>query len=334
MKRFVLSMAALVAMALVGTAWAGKDKDEPQLRLELYLVDGSHIIGVPSIESVTVQTSYAKMDVALKQILTIKIDDDHENASVDLRNGDKLKGVVRLEPIRLETVFGTVKIGIGHIRRLDVVLVGGKDSGLILWNTMGSDEEVRNSAVGPGGEINGTIDVYTPGVSGKAAHLRGSAGGVYFDIPYLENKHLGTDPFTMVFWARSSNVNQPEAFVVDQTAEGKMMIRFLQPTPSTIIAAIPATCQGIQHQSDTNYHHYAIVFCPDGHSVFYIDTVVKASSDNTPSIGQGFPSRIVFSGEWQLRGSGYDWNGDIDEIRMYDRALSENEVKAIYDAQK
>ena len=108
MKKLTFCMAVSSAMALVGTAWAGKDKEEPQLRLELDLVDGSHIIGTPDIESVPVQTSYAKMDIDLKQILTIKIAEDHENASIDLRNGDKLKGVINLEPIKLETVFGNV----------------------------------------------------------------------------------------------------------------------------------------------------------------------------------------------------------------------------------
>jgi hypothetical protein len=87
-----------VAMSLVGAAWAGQDEAEPQLRLELDLMDGSRIIGSPGIESVPVQTSYAKMDVPLKEILSMKIGEDHETASFDLRNGDKLKGVVRGQP--------------------------------------------------------------------------------------------------------------------------------------------------------------------------------------------------------------------------------------------
>ena len=65
MRRFTLCITLLTTTALVGTAWAGKDKEEPQLRLELDLVDGSRIAGVPGIESVPVETSYAKMDVQL-----------------------------------------------------------------------------------------------------------------------------------------------------------------------------------------------------------------------------------------------------------------------------
>ena len=125
MKRFTLCIALFSAMAIVGTAWAGEDKTEPRLRLEIDLVDGSHIVGTPHIQSVPVQTSYAKMNIPLKEIRAIKIDADHETASLDLMNGDKLKGVVSLAPIKLETVFGMVRIGTEHIRELRVVSSGG-----------------------------------------------------------------------------------------------------------------------------------------------------------------------------------------------------------------
>lgn len=118
----------IVAIALGGPAWAEPDdanQTSQQMRLELDLVDGSHIIGVPKIESVPVQTSYARMDVPLKQLINIKMGDDHETASIDLRNGDKIKGVISLAPIKLKTVFGKVFIGIEHIKDLRVVLVGG-----------------------------------------------------------------------------------------------------------------------------------------------------------------------------------------------------------------
>lgn len=135
MKRITFCMVILSAMALVGTAWAGKDKEESQLRLELDLVDGSHVIGVPSIESVPVQTSYAKMDIALKQILTIKIAEDHETASIALRNGDQLKGVISLDPIKLETVFGKALVPITQVTTVRVSPKGM----LCKWEFEGTD---------------------------------------------------------------------------------------------------------------------------------------------------------------------------------------------------
>lgn len=65
------------------------------------------------------------MTIILKQILSITMADDHENASIDLRNGDKVKGVVSLETFEIETLFGIVKIRIEHIKRISVDMFGG-----------------------------------------------------------------------------------------------------------------------------------------------------------------------------------------------------------------
>jgi hypothetical protein len=102
-------------------------KSEPTLQpltLTIGLVDGSHIIGVPGIKSVPVQTDYARMDIPLRQIVAIEVNEDHETASVNLHNGDKLKGTLSLGRIELVTVFGKVSVGIEHITTLRVTLGG------------------------------------------------------------------------------------------------------------------------------------------------------------------------------------------------------------------
>jgi hypothetical protein len=114
----------LLTVALAHTAQAEQDKAQQPLRLELNLVDGSRVIGIPGIDAVSVETPYAKMNIPLKQLITIKIDADHETASCNLSNGDKLKGVINLKPINLETAFGKVSISIEHIRDLRVIQGG------------------------------------------------------------------------------------------------------------------------------------------------------------------------------------------------------------------
>jgi len=140
-------MMVVAAMLTVDTSMAGLDKQESQLRLELDLDDGSHIIGIPSIESIPVQTSYAKMDIALKQILIIKIA-DHETTSINLLNGDKLNGTIKTEPIRLETVFGKVSVAFEHIRELRVVPSGW--GGFMTNAARDAKVEVNRSSPGNG----------------------------------------------------------------------------------------------------------------------------------------------------------------------------------------
>ena len=126
MKRFALTLTVSALMALTGATGAEPDKEKQPLHLELELVDGSRLIGTPSLATVPMQTSYAKMDVPLTQIKAMKIGDDHETVTRNLRNGDKLTGVVSLAPIELKTVFKTVSIG-GYARfRLNGGIVDGQ----------------------------------------------------------------------------------------------------------------------------------------------------------------------------------------------------------------
>lgn len=53
----------LAVMLIGGWAWAGDGGTNQALRLELDLLDGSHIIGAPAIASVPVQTPYAKIAI-------------------------------------------------------------------------------------------------------------------------------------------------------------------------------------------------------------------------------------------------------------------------------
>jgi hypothetical protein len=115
--------AALAAMLLGGWGRAGNEDTNqapPALRLELDLADGSYIIGIPKIESAPVQTAYAKMEIPLRQILSVKMGDDHETATLELRNGDRIKGFLTLGPLKLMTLFGAVSVGIEHVRSLRV----------------------------------------------------------------------------------------------------------------------------------------------------------------------------------------------------------------------
>ena len=134
MKRIALGVTVSVIVALVGAAWAAPDKAEPPLRLEVDLVDGSHIIGTPGIETVPVETAYAKMDIPLRQIRSLQIGKDHETVTLCLQNGDKLTGVITLGPLKLQTAFGMITIGMEHVRVFGVVLAGeAPKEGLIAW---------------------------------------------------------------------------------------------------------------------------------------------------------------------------------------------------------
>ena len=65
--------------------------------MTLYLVDGSRIIGVWNVKSVSAQTRYGRINIALEQIVSIEMEDDRETASFQLKGGDKLRGILDVQ---------------------------------------------------------------------------------------------------------------------------------------------------------------------------------------------------------------------------------------------
>jgi hypothetical protein len=82
-RKHVLAVGMIVALAI--SACGEEAQTNAPLRLAIDLVDGSRLIGTPVIASVPVQTAYAKMDVPLTQIQALKIGDDHETVTLNLR---------------------------------------------------------------------------------------------------------------------------------------------------------------------------------------------------------------------------------------------------------
>lgn len=124
MKKPIQFAGALFITSLAIVTLAEQPRADFPLRLALDLVDGSHIIGIPSVKSIPVQTSYAKMDIPLRQIACMQIAADHETASFELQNGDTFKGVFSFDPLRFQTIFGDVTIPVAHIRSVAIRLDG------------------------------------------------------------------------------------------------------------------------------------------------------------------------------------------------------------------
>jgi hypothetical protein len=341
MNRCSFLMAAFAFVAAAGSAWAGEDKkSEPQLRLELELVDGSHLIGIPGTETVPVQTAYAKMDVALKEILTIKMGEDHETAFLDLRNGDKLNGVVSLGPIKLETLFGKISIGVEHVREMRVVLSsaalpGGLSKGLVLHYSFDRDEgdKVTDGSGGRnGGEMKGAKWT-AKGKAGGAVQVGKGLGHV--QTPDQEAWSFGAKPFSICLWFKFNTLPAGEQMFIGQDEGGgpqnKWAFEFLNGSltfhinnPSSISHRI--VDYPFVPQLD-KWYHLTVTRSGDAYNIF-IDGVRGATASN----GQPVPAVNAPLTIGQAEGLYVD--GWLDEVMIFDRALTGDEVKQVYDARK
>jgi hypothetical protein len=335
MKRFAFRMMVLLTVALSGAAWAEQDKAEQPLRLELDLVDGSLVIGTPGIESVPVQTSDGKMDIPLKQIVAMKIGEDYETASVDLRNGNKVQGVIDLAPIKLDTASGQVSVGINRIRMLHVVLAVGTlpdafRRGLVLYYSFDRDED--------GKVTDGSRKRNDSEVKGAKWTANGMVGGAC----EMDGRNSQVQR-TLVAWIRCDDIPVGELAV--PVGFGKSNC-YADPNCSGTMFAIGVHCDGGTktigmwgvNQGDVwsaarfsvgHWYHVATTF--DGRDVrFYLDgrlNVVKEVSLDTP------PSPLAIGRIWGDYPTRSRFVGAVDEVMVFNRALTEREIRQICEAQ-
>lgn len=348
MKRTVFCIVIVSAMGLVGTVLAGKNETEWPLSVELDLVDGSRVIGIPGIESVPVRTSYAKMDIPLKQILTIKIAEDHEMASIGLGNGDKLNGVINLDPIRLETIFGTAKIGIEHIRAIRVVLPGGAlpDSlkrGLVLYYSFDRDE---------GGKVTDRSGKRNNGEArGAKWTSEGRLGGAYDfngNGDYIDTgcNFSGMDEISVCGWVRPAKGQRGSSVATQfggppgdnvwglfaQNDNGNDLVPPHQ-SAATVLTADGRRPTALGKRTQIGeWTHLCFTFKRNGQLVLYKDGVAvgRDSVGDSPLNKRNSTAKVGAS----FGGDGYWANGLVDEVMIFERALTDDEVKQIHETQK
>ena len=350
MKRIPCYMLVLSTMLLVGTGWAGLDKtsDAPQkLTLALDLNDGSRVIGTPSIESIPVQTSYAKMDITLNEILTIRIEEDHEKSSIDLRNGDKLKGVINLEPIKLETIFGKVKIGVEHVRAIDVLLCGktlqeALTKNLILHYSFDRDEggKVTDKSVKKNnGDVRGAK--WTATGKGSGAYSFDSTGD-RIEIAPSSDFNFEKNDFTLALWVWPTIVAGAEQqFWLDRwggeptvqhrswtflQSGAKLQFSFL---PNG--AAAPREIYSKEVLTPNTWQHIVLVRKGETLSMYRNSQIVSGDTVIAEAIQS--TSQPLWIGDHQNNLTAV-CKGSIREVLIFNRAVSEAEVKQLYDARK
>ena len=350
MKRLTRYMLVLSTTLLVGSGWAGLDKtsDEPQkLSIALDLDDGSHVIGLPGVESIPVQTSYAKMDIKLNEILTIRIDEDHEKVAIDLRNGDKLKGVINLEPIKLETVFGKVKIGLEHIRAIDVLLCGktlqeALTKNLILHYSFDRDEgrKVTDKSVKKNnGDVRGAK--WTATGKGSGAYSFDNTGD-RIEIAPSSDFNFEKNDFTLALWVYPTIVEGAgQQFWLDRWGGEPMSQHrswtFLQSGAKIYFAFLP---NGAAVQRDiyskevltpNAWQHIVLVRKGETLSMYRNSQIVSGDTVIAETIQSN--SQPLWIGDHQNNLTAV-CKGSLREVMIFNRALSDSEVKQIYDAQR
>jgi len=343
MHKVIHGVIILTMLLVAGNSWPKQEqKVDSSIQLAVDLTDGSHIIGASNIKTVSVRTQYANIDIALEKIAAIKFNDDHETASFELQNGDKLSGIVKLAPVELETIFGKVKIGAEHITHLAVSVAGTLPAtlnhGLILHYTFDKKEGTKiadKSGQGHDGRIKGvnSQDNDGPVCSGVLPVVNGLMTGAFRcdgvnDVILAGD--LGYQPQgTLSFWMKADAIeNWRNAFSTDY-ANGDRCLRFEEAADGTFGVGLGPSLGGRPYTNGLQlgkWYHVAFAWTTNQFTG-WIDGQQAFSEQHNNQLFLNFNNVAI--------GNGYSldphrhWKGLIGGVRIYNRVLKSDEVRLL-----
>ena len=309
----------------------------PAVQLTVELSDGSRVIGTPSVNHLKITTAYAGLDLPLLLFRSMEFGGGADRiARVSLQNGDLISARLAATEIALKTSFGQVVISIADVSRIEAVRAVGigktLPEGCVLYYTFNEDEAGRVTDASGSGNDGRTAQGASYVTEGKAQGAMSFNGrGQAVVSTGLDNLKL--QDFTIMAWIRRGSrtkvcyssaqavifgygqggygfgIQEDGAFFVNQTGS----------------AGVVSKCK----INDDAYHHMAVT--KKGSSiVFYLDGVAYPADD--------YDIKFEFNSDVAVGARPDNMNdsflGLMNEVAVFNRPLSSDEVKGIYDAQK
>ncbi len=198
------------------------------------------------------------------------------------------------------------------------------------------DEGSGTTAYDSAGNNDGTIfgATWTTGQIGSALSFDGINNYVDVGDPGDGSLDFGTADFTLSAWFKTS-ISAPGFFVCKRAKGYYAGYDFYIQQEGRIFARIAdgwsvpdaRTTEGF---NDGLWHHAAAVYDRDGVIRIYVDGVSKATSGSIKWIGNVNNSEPFTIGDRNDPGHHYYFDGTIDDVRIYDRALSAEEIEELY----
>jgi hypothetical protein len=308
-------------------------------RLIIELQDGSRIIGKSGDDTLQFHSdTLGEMKLPLEHIRSVEGRPQTNLVQLTTANGDTLTAQFVTKVIRVETAFGGVKLPVHLIRRLMVSPVGKpgqRREGLVaLWPGEGDANDVVGSNNGsPVGALN-----YTNGEAGQAFVFDGSTS--YISVPASLSLDIGTGSgFTIKCWVQPSSAGILAPLVEWDSARTDGLQLWVN--GSLDLAVNIKDTSGSAHKFNTaagvlstsELRHVAFTYDRgSGAAVIYVNGNVVATTNIGNVIPQTTYPLNIGRRLGQPIGYGDTYGGLLDELSLYNRALSASEIQADYAA--
>ena len=291
-------------------------------QLAIDLTDGAHVVGTPASDKFKVSSDYEDFDISLSLVRVMEFSGDGHALKIMMKNGDELNGRLHVKEIPLKTSFGDVNIPVSAIRRIRPVNAGGRDmpAGLVLYYTFdGKGEDHVADASGTGND--GTIQDCTVAGNGKSGGAMNFTGD-HSAVIVKNAASLRLQDFTISAWVKRADKNalsragiNGDAVIFGYGQGGYALV--LHDKGSLALTNVGVDC-------------VVAVTREQGKAVFYMDGRATGALD----YDTGFEFTTGLAAGARGDDTGNSFAGMIDELMVFKRALSADEMKQLYEQKK
>jgi hypothetical protein len=339
----------LGAASLLSLAESAPDQGltEEPLRVRLDLKDGSQVIGVPRFNSLPIHSPYYDAHVPLERLWKFSVSGDGHELRMDFPNQDVLRGTSDMSELSLTTLFGDIHVAISDVACGRIL--GGKRSGPVLHYGFDADDLDRVLDLGsaqvsatPVGNI-----AYVRGKHGRAITTRSKDTYVAVSGDHFSVK--GWSAVTVSTWFKLDGLptygklvdygREAQGGGFSLTTGGMLGSRVIDGHFNVVLDNKQSAMVKFRRYAEMNtWYHTVGVY--DGETVAcYVNGEMLAMT----RVPQERQNLLLYHEEGMdlcigKSASRRDWldthiNGAIDDVIIYDRALSAHEIKTLYTSQ-
>jgi len=333
-------MAAVVGLFLgVCCLFAEEVKQAPPTSVTLRTLDGSNLVGSPVKTDIALETAIGRVSAPLSLLKGIECEQKAgvTNTVLQFRNGDRLSGSWRGESFAIKTSFGDQKVPLSLLRSITVCSVGGttdKQDGLVLHYSFDGDTgslvtdatgknngmaaETKWTPLGKSGgalEFNGRDSCITLPNSEAINRLRAMTFSAWVNLRTMPSDFAGIASRRLpseLWWFGVKNGSGLQLYLSGSGNGGDR-------TTGAATIETGSWCHAVfTHESGRASAIYI-----NGKPINVVPVTGSLPGDaGTPvRIGRGIGPSETF-------------DGTIDEVMIFDRALTAEEVARLYEAGK
>lgn len=205
--------------------------------------------------------------------------------------------------------------------------------GLISYWKLDESSGNASDATGNGNTLTNTNVTYSAGKINNGANFNGSNS----NLSTGDNSNLRPSSVTVSYWVKttqggnhlvkkSSGNGGWEAYSVKNDSSNNDVSSRVQLTGSPSFSDIVTNTVNIK---DGNWHMVTMSYTSGSHKI-YIDGIERVSSSPSGNIFYVESRRFVLGSSWNTVGYEGYFNGQIDEVGVWNRALSGSEVSELY----